>query len=77
MSIGVAVLQFPGVNCEAESVRALQRVGLTAEIFRWTRPATELRSYVAFLLPGGWSYQDRVRAGVLAAKDPLIDLLPE
>ncbi len=77
MSAGVAVLQFPGVNCEAESVRALQRVGLPAEVFRWTRPAAELRSYAAFLLPGGWSYQDRVRAGVLAAKDPLVGVLAD
>ena len=77
MSAQVAVLQFPGVNCEAESVRALERVGLTAEIFRWTRPAAELRAYAAFLLPGGWSYQDRVRAGVLAAKDPLVGELAE
>jgi phosphoribosylformylglycinamidine synthase I len=73
----VAVVQFPGVNCETESVRALTRVGLEAEVFRWTRPATELRAFEAFLLPGGWSYQDRVRAGALAAKDPLVDVLAE
>ena len=36
----VAVVQFPGVNCETESVRALARVGLEAEVFRWTRPAS-------------------------------------
>src|SRR6185369_8074901 len=59
----VAVIRFPGVNCEAESARALERVGLEAEIFLWTRPAGELRSFDAYLLPGGWSYQDRVRAG--------------
>lgn len=77
MSAQVAVLQFPGVNCEAESIRALIRVGLTAEVFRWTRPAKELLGYSAYLLPGGWSYQDRVRAGVLAAKDPLLEVLAE
>ncbi len=77
MNARVAVVQFPGVNCEVESVRALARVGLTAEVFRWTRPAAELRAYDAYLLPGGWSYQDRVRAGVLAAKDPLVEVLAE
>jgi phosphoribosylformylglycinamidine synthase len=71
----VAVVQFPGVNCESESVRALERAGLAAEVFRWTRPAVELSGFDAFLLPGGWSYQDRVRAGALAAKDPLVDVL--
>jgi phosphoribosylformylglycinamidine synthase len=73
----VAVVQFPGVNCESESVRALHRVGLEAEVFRWTRAADELRDFAAYLLPGGFSYQDRVRAGALAAKDPLLDVLAE
>jgi phosphoribosylformylglycinamidine synthase len=71
----VAVVQLPGVNCEAETVRALTRVGLEAEVFRWTRPAAELSRFQAYVLPGGFSYQDRVRAGALAAKDPLIESL--
>ncbi|MFI5370037.1 MAG: phosphoribosylformylglycinamidine synthase I [Candidatus Eisenbacteria bacterium] len=75
MPARVAVVQFPGVNCETESVRALQRVGLVAEVFRWTRPARDLSGFDAFLIPGGFSYQDRVRAGALAAKDPLVDTL--
>jgi len=75
MTRRVAVVQFPGVNCEAESVRALKRVGLEAEVFRWTRPARELESFDGYLLPGGFSYQDRVRAGALAAKDPMVEVL--
>ena len=30
-----AVLQFPGVNCEYESARALEAAGATASILRW------------------------------------------
>ena len=71
----VAVVQFPGVNCEAETVRALVRAGLEAEVFRWTRPARELTAFDAYVLPGGFSWQDRVRAGALAAKDPMLDEL--
>ncbi len=77
MSERVAVVQLPGVNCEAETVRALARAGLAAEVFRWTRPARELAAFDAYVLPGGFSYQDRVRAGALAAKDPLLDVLAE
>jgi phosphoribosylformylglycinamidine synthase len=77
MTPRVAVLQFPGVNCEAETVRAIERAGLGAEVFRWTRPATELARFQAYVLPGGFSYQDRVRAGALAAKDPIVDVLAE
>jgi len=71
----VAVVQFPGANCEAETARALERAGLAAEIFRWTRPARELRDFQAYALPGGFSWQDRVRAGALAAKGALVEAL--
>ena len=71
----IAVLQFPGVNCEAETVRALAAVGLVGEVFRWTRPADGLAAYDGYVLPGGWSYQDRVRAGAIAAKDPMLETL--
>jgi phosphoribosylformylglycinamidine synthase len=71
----VAVLQLPGMNCEDESVRAVEAAGGDAEIFRWTRPAAALAAFDGFLLPGGFSYQDRVRAGAVAAKDPLLDVI--
>lgn len=73
----VAVLQLPGVNCEEESARLLRAGGADSEIFRWTRPAAELARYDGFLVPGGFSYQDRVRAGAVAAKDPLLRVLLE
>lgn len=72
-----AVLQFPGSNCENETLRALRAVGLGAEPFRWNKPADELERFDAFIVPGGFSYEDRVRAGVIAAKEPLLDKLAE
>jgi len=77
MTARIAVLQLPGVNCETETVWAVERAGLAAEVFRGTRPARELRDFQGYLLPGGFSYQDRVRAGALAAKDPLVEVLAE
>ncbi|MBU1072093.1 phosphoribosylformylglycinamidine synthase subunit PurQ, partial [bacterium] len=71
----IAVLQLPGMNCEDESARALAAAGAAPEIFRWTRSARELAVFDGFLVPGGFSYQDRVRAGAVAAKDPLIAAL--
>ncbi|MBD3220252.1 phosphoribosylformylglycinamidine synthase subunit PurL [bacterium] len=71
----VAVLQLPGVNCEDESARSIEAVGGEAEIFRWTRSADELERFDGYLIPGGFSYQDRVRAGAIAAKDPLLHVL--
>ena len=69
----VAVLQIPGVNCEYESVQALEAVGLTARIVRFNASAAELSEFDGYLLPGGFAFQDRIRAGAVAAKLPAID----
>lgn len=70
-----AVMQFPGVNCEYESVRALDAAGAAAEIVRWNADPALLAAFDLFLLPGGFSYQDRVRAGAVAARDSVLDAL--
>jgi phosphoribosylformylglycinamidine synthase len=71
----VAVLQFPGLNCEDESLRALTRVGVDAALVRWNEPPARLAEFAGFFLPGGWSYQDRIRAGAIASKSPLLESL--
>jgi phosphoribosylformylglycinamidine synthase subunit PurQ / glutaminase len=71
----VAVVRFPGSNCEAESLAAIERVGLSGRIVRWNVPESELRLFDAYILPGGFSYQDRIRAGAVAARLPLIDVI--
>lgn len=71
----VAILQFPGSNSENEASRALQAAGLQPEIFRWNRPADELQVYDAYIVPGGFAYEDRIRAGAIAAKEPLLEQL--
>ena len=66
----IAVLQLPGVNCEHETARALGTAGLQAEVVRWTR--RDLDDFDGFVLPGGFSFQDRVRAGAVAAREPAL-----
>lgn len=73
----VAVIQFPGSNCEEETARALRAVGLEAWIHRWNEGEEKLRRAQAVVIPGGFSFQDRVRAGVLAAKLPLLSVVVE
>ena len=68
----VAVLVFPGTNSEDETLRALQAVGLDAELVHWSRPEA-LARFGAFVLPGGFAYEDRIRAGAVAAHDALMD----
>jgi phosphoribosylformylglycinamidine synthase I len=71
----ISVIQFPGVNCEYETQRALERCGLAAAIVRWNEPLSRLEGSDGFVLPGGFSYEDRVRAGAIAAADDILAML--
>jgi phosphoribosylformylglycinamidine synthase I len=73
----VAVLRFPGVNCEEETRRSVLAAGASCDIFMWNGPTSKLTDYDGYVLPGGFSYQDRVRAGAIAAKDRVVDCLYE
>ncbi len=69
----VAVLQIPGVNCEYETVQALESVGLEARVIRFNEPGSVLSEFQAYVLPGGFAFQDRIRAGAVAAKLPAVE----
>ena len=68
----IAIIQYPGSNCEYETARAVRVAGMEAEIFRWNRDASLLVEYDGYIIPGGFSYQDRVRAGAIAAKKSIM-----
>lgn len=68
----VSVVQFPGSNCEYETARALRPLGFEVEVVRWNRPR-RMRGSRAVVLPGGFSFEDRVRAGAVAAKERIMD----
>lgn len=68
-----AVVRFPGVNCEYETARALRAAGLHADIVQWTIEGSRLAGYDAIVLPGGFSFEDRLRAGALAARERIMD----
>jgi phosphoribosylformylglycinamidine synthase len=70
----IAVIQFPGVNCEYETRMAVEESGMDGAIVRWNQPAL-LEKFDGFILPGGFSYQDRVRAGAVAAADDVIEVV--
>jgi len=72
-----AVLQIPGVNCEYESVRALEAVGIEARIVRFNEPSSVLSEFDAYVLPGGFAFQDRIRAGAVAAKLPAVERIAQ
>lgn len=72
MNARIAVPVFPGTNSEDETVRLLRECGGDAELVHWSRADT-LRAYDAFVLSGGFAYEDRIRAGAIAAHDRAMD----
>jgi phosphoribosylformylglycinamidine synthase subunit PurQ / glutaminase len=72
MNTRVAVVVFPGTNSEDETLRALHAVGLEAELVHWSQPE-KVAHFEAFVLPGGFAYEDRIRSGAVAAHDEVMD----
>ncbi len=64
----IAVMQFPERTASMR-LGSCEGRGMDGELFRWNRPAGELSGFDGFVVPGGFSYQDRVRAGAIASKD--------
>ena len=61
----VAVVRFPGSNCEPEACRAIERAGGEA-FYVWHRDGG-LEHADAVVLPGGFSYGDYLRSGAIRA----------
>ena len=74
MKFGVVI--FPGSNCDHDAYHVLSKhVGQPVD-FVWHRD-TDLSSYDALVIPGGFSYGDYLRAGALARFSPVMDSVGE
>jgi phosphoribosylformylglycinamidine synthase len=69
----VAVVRFPGSNCEPEACRAVERAGGQA-FYVWHRDTT-LSGADAVILPGGFSYGDYLRSGAIARFSPVMEAI--
>ncbi|TAK73051.1 MAG: phosphoribosylformylglycinamidine synthase I [Gammaproteobacteria bacterium] len=68
----IAIIQFPGSNCERETMLAVRRAGMEPVEFLWNEPKDKLREMDGYVIVGGFSYEDRSRAGIIAALDPVM-----
>jgi len=68
----IAIVSFPGNNCEVESIRAIKNADMEPIFFRWNDDIAKLADIDGYFIPGGFSYEDRGRAGMVAARDPLL-----
>lgn len=74
MKFGVIV--FPGSNCDHDAYHAISKhVGQPVD-FIWHRD-TDLSSFDAIIIPGGFSYGDYLRCGALARFSPVMRSLKE
>ena len=71
VNVKVGVIVFPGSNCDRDMYHVLTDVfNLNAQYF-WHEKSLP-KNIDAIVLPGGFSYGDRLRAGVIAAHSPII-----
>lgn len=72
MKTGIVV--FPGSNCDRDVHHVLNDVmGINAQYIWHTEESID--QYDALILPGGFSYGDRLRAGVIAAQSPIVEAI--
>ncbi|MEX1280891.1 MAG: phosphoribosylformylglycinamidine synthase I [Acidimicrobiia bacterium] len=68
--MSVAVVVFPGTNCEHDVAWALSELGADAELV-WHRE-TDLSSFDGVVLPGGFAHGDYLRTGAIARFSPVM-----
>jgi phosphoribosylformylglycinamidine synthase len=66
------IIVFPGSNCDHDAYHVISKqVGQPVD-FIWHRE-TQLNSFDALIIPGGFSYGDYLRAGALARFSPVME----
>ena len=66
----VAVVVFPGSNCDRDAMAAVEVAG--GEAVPVWHASHDLGGCAAVILPGGFSYGDYLRAGAMAAHSPVM-----
>lgn len=68
----VAVLKFPGSNCDQDAYHALRDDMDVPAAYVWHQE-TSLSGYDAVFIPGGFSYGDYLRCGAMASRSPIME----
>lgn len=73
VKIGITV--FPGSNCDRD-VYHIFKSKLKTKV-SYIKEGKDLKNFDAIVIPGGFTYGDRLRAGVIAAHSSLMDTLKD
>jgi phosphoribosylformylglycinamidine synthase len=72
----VAILQFPGTNCEYDTQYAFEQQGATTSIV-WHQETKLPEGTTLVVVPGGFSYGDYLRSGAIARFAPIMKAVGE
>ena len=72
MTIRIAVISFPAANCDLDAIHVLNNVVNIKADLVWHNYFKESK-YDGVVLPGGFSFGDYLRAGIIAAHSPAIE----
>ncbi len=69
--MSIAVVVFPGTNCEHDIAHALNQIGVESELVWHTD--TDLSGAAGVVLPGGFAHGDYLRTGAIARFSPVMN----
>lgn len=72
----VAILQFPGTNCEYDTQYAFKKLGAQTQII-WHKEVTLPADTDLVVVAGGFSYGDYLRSGAIAKFSPIMKAVKE
>jgi phosphoribosylformylglycinamidine synthase I len=73
VKIGIAV--FPGSNCDRD-VYSIFKTKLESNV-SYIKDKDKIKNFDAIVIPGGFTYGDRLRAGAIAAHSAIMDKIKE
>jgi len=72
----VAILQFPGTNCDLDTKYAFEKLGCKTTIV-WHKESLLPEGSELVVVPGGFSYGDYLRSGAIAQFSPIMQAVIE
>ncbi|CAA6798433.1 MAG: Phosphoribosylformylglycinamidine synthase, glutamine amidotransferase subunit (EC [uncultured Sulfurovum sp.] len=72
----VAILQFPGTNCDLDTKYAFEKLGCTTTVV-WHKETDLPEETDLVIVPGGFSYGDYLRSGAIAQFSPVMQTVIE
>jgi phosphoribosylformylglycinamidine synthase subunit PurQ / glutaminase len=69
--VKIGLVVFPGSNCDRDVFNVLNNILKLETEYLWHK-TDFIHEFDAIILPGGFSYGDRLRAGIIAARSPIV-----